>query len=309
VWVWRIRRLLAREPVDVVMAHGGWTPHVVAAAARRAGPLLVWQRILPFADKVWHPVLRPAQQAVVRRFDVAAALTGDMAEEMRRLGFRGPVWTIPNFRKPDRFVDVDRGEAGVRLRSEVGVPADVPLLGYVGHLIEQKRPERLLEVLVLLHRRGCACHLVVAGSGPLADDLLRRADRLGVAGAVSFLGHRSDVEWVLGGVDVALLTSESEGIPGVAVEAVMSGCPMVTVPVGGVAEVIDDGVTGIVLDGYEPAAMADAVTELLADADRRAAMSDSGRKRVDGLSAAGIAATYAERLTIALEARRQGPRP
>jgi hypothetical protein len=55
--------------------------------------------------------------------------------------------------------------------------------------------------------------------------------------------------------------------------------------------------------------MADAVTELLADADRRAAMSDSGRKRVDGLSAAGIAATYAERLTIALEARRQGPRP
>jgi glycosyltransferase involved in cell wall biosynthesis len=302
-WAWRLRRLLAQEPVDVVMAHGGWTPHVVALTVRRGGPLLVWQRILPFVDKIWHPAVRPVQSAVARRFDASVALTEGMANELRRLGFRGPVWTIPNFRKPDRFLAIDRSEAAVRLRAEVGVPADVPMIGYVGHLIEQKRPDRLLEVMAVLGTRGCPAHLVVAGSGPLAGDLTARAQKLGLAETVTFLGHRSDVEVIFGGVDVALLTSESEGIPGVAVEAVMSGCPMVTVPVGGVAEVIEDGVTGIVLDGFEPTEMAEAVAGLLADEVQRAAMSEAGRKRADGLSAAGTAAVYAERLTAALAER------
>jgi glycosyltransferase involved in cell wall biosynthesis len=303
VWAWRLRRLLAEKPVDVVMAHGGWTPHVAALTVRRGGPLLVWQRILPFADKIWNPAMCRVQSAVARRFDAGVALTDDMADELRRLGFRGPVWTIPNFRKPDRFLAVDRDEAAARLRAEVGVPADVSLIGYVGHLIEQKRPDRLLDVMAHLRARDCPAHLVVAGSGPLAEDLVARAERLGVAGAVTFLGHRSDVEWVFGGVDLALLTSESEGIPGVAVEAVMSGCPMVTVPVGGVAEVIEDGVTGIVLDSFEPADMAEAVADLLADEDCRTAMSEAGRKRADGLSAAGTAAVYAERLAAALAER------
>jgi glycosyltransferase involved in cell wall biosynthesis len=306
-WLGRLRRLLAGHPVDVVLAHGGLAAEVASLSVGRRGPLLVWQRILGFPDTVWNPLQRQVLRTVARRVDAGVALTADMAGELRRLGFRGPIWTIPNFRKPDRFLAVDRAEAAARLRAEVGVPADVPLIGYVGHLIGQKRPERLLDVQALLYARGCKAHLVVAGSGPLADDLATRAEQAGVGGSVTFLGHRADVEWVFGGVDLALLTSESEGIPGVAVEAVMSGCPMVTVPVGGVAEVIDDGVTGLVLTGDDPAEMADAVAALLADEKRRAAMSEAGRKQADGLSAAATAAVYAERLTTALAARSTGP--
>jgi glycosyltransferase involved in cell wall biosynthesis len=294
VWSWRLRRLLAHQPVDVVLAHGGWTPHVAALAVPRGGPVLVWQRILGFPGKVWNPVLRPLWAAVARRVDAAVALTDEMTDEMRRLGFRGPVRRIPNFRKPDRFVDVDREEAARRLRAEVGVAADVPLIGYVGHLIEQKRPERLLEVMALLRGRGVAAHLVVAGSGPLADDMVALAERLGVADVVTFLGHRADVEQVFGGVELALLTSESEGIPGVAIEALMSGCPMVTVPVGAVDEVVDDGVTGVVLGSSEPEAMAAAVADLLADGSLRSSMSEMARKRATDLSAASTAAVYAE---------------
>lgn len=300
---WRLRRLLSEEPTDVVVAHGGWPAEVVALAVRRRGPLLVWQRILGLPDKVWDPVRRRWWGIVARRFDAGVALTGDEAVELRRLGFRGPVWVIPNFRKSARFRELDRGAAGARLRAEVGVPEGVALIGFVGHLVQQKRLDRALEVLALLPAQGCRAHLVVAGTGPLLRDLEAQAESLGVAGAVTFLGHRDDVEWVFGGVDLTLLTSEAEGIPGVAIEALMAGCPMVTVPVGGVTEVVEHGVTGLVLEDDDPATMAEAVARLLADDDTRAAMSRASRLRTDRFSASAAAAVYAQRLTAALAKR------
>jgi glycosyltransferase involved in cell wall biosynthesis len=300
---WRLRHLLADEPVDVVLAHGGWPAEVAALALPRGGPLLVWQRILGFPDKVWSPVRRRWWSAVASRFDVGVALTDDLAVELRRLRFPGPIWVIPNSRKPHRFRDVDRTVAAARLHSDVGVPSDVPLIGFVGHLVHQKRPERALEVLARLRTQGSPAHLVVAGTGPLRPDLEAQAECLGVAGAVAFLGHRSDVEWVFGGVDVVLLTSEAEGIPGVAIEALMAGCPMVTVPVGGVTEVLEHGVTGLVLDGDDPEEMAAAVAHLLDDHETRATMGRNGRLRTDRFTASATAAVYAERLTAALAER------
>jgi glycosyltransferase involved in cell wall biosynthesis len=300
---WRVRRLVAAEPPDIVLAHGGWPTQVVALAAGRRGPPLVWQRILGFPDKMWRPLRRRWWSAIVRRVDAAVALTTDQGAELRRLGYRGPVWVIPNFRKPDRFRTVRRDVAGASLRADVGVPDGTPLLGFVGHLVRQKRPGRALDVLAQLKQRGCAAHLVVAGAGPLRPDLEAHARRIGVGGAVTFLGERDDVERVLGGVDLALLTSEAEGIPGVAIEAVMAGCPVVSVPVGGVAEVIEDGATGLVLETDDPAAMADAVQRLLADDETRAAMSRECRSRTDRYSASAAAAVYARRFGEALAGR------
>ena len=93
--------------------------------------------------------------------------------------------------------------------------------------------------------------MVVVGDGALRAELEARAERLGVADTVTFLGHRDDVEWVFGGVDLALITSDTECMPGVSIEALMAGCPMVTVPVVGVDRVVDHGVTGLVVDGFD----------------------------------------------------------
>jgi glycosyltransferase involved in cell wall biosynthesis len=294
---WRLRRLLSGDATDVVLAHGSWPVAVAALAVPRRGPLLVWQRILGLPDKVWGRVRQRWWATVAHRVNAAVALTDDQAVELRRLGFRGPVWVIPNFRKPDRFRDIDRATAAARLRAELGVPEGVPLIGFVGHLVQQKRVDRALDVLARLGAQGCVAQLVISGAGGLRPELEARAERLGVAGAVTFLGHRNDVEWVFAGVDLALLTSEAEGIPGVGIEALMAGCPMVTVPVGGAADVVKDGVTGVVLDSFEPVAMADAVARLLADDELRAAMSRASRLRVDRFSASTAAVAYAEGLT------------
>ena len=298
-----LRRLLAEEPADVVLAHGGWAAQIAALTVRRRGPLLVWQRILGFPPEVWTPVRRLWWRAIAARVDIGVALTDDLESELRRLGFDKPVWIIPNSRQPERFQALDRRALTARLRDELGVPPGQHLIGFVGHLVRQKRPERTLEVLALLREMDCPSHLVIVGDGPLRVALEREVVTRDLDGFVTFLGHRPDVELVLGGVDLALLTSEAEGIPGVAIEALMSGCPLVAFRVGGVDEVVVDGVTGVLIEGDDPAEMAEAIMSLLADGELLTTMSDEGRRRSRHFGASAAASIYEARLSAALAAR------
>ncbi len=299
VWsrcAWRLRRLVRREPVDVVIAHGGSAARVAAVALPRRGPLLVWQRILGFPQDVWKPTRRLFWRRVATRMHAAVALTPELGEELGRLGFAGPVWVIPNSRQPYRFEGVDRSVEGARLRRRIHVEPDVPLVGFVGHLIGQKRPERALAVLSGVRERSHGAHLVIAGDGPLREGLEREVRERKLEDHVSLLGHRNDVERVLGALDVLILTSESEGIPGVAIEAQMAGCPVVTFPLGGVADVVEDGVTGVVLPQADTSLMAERVAELFEDPGRRRAMSAEARRRTPLFAARRTAAVYETRL-------------
>lgn len=307
----RLRRLLTHETYDVVLAHGGGPALVAVLAMPRGGPVLVWQRILGFPASVWHGPRRRLWHAVATRVDAAVALTVPDREEMRRIGFTGPVWVIPNFRRPERFLAIDRTAAAEALRAEIGVTPELELVGFVGHLVPQKRPERALEVLVELQRRGRKAHLVVAGDGPLRPRLEEQVQAHGLDDAVSLLGHRDDVELVFGGVAVSVLTSDAEGMPGVAIEAQMTGCPVVSFPVGGVDEVLEHGVTGEVLARPDTTLMAERVARILEDPALGARMSEAARERGSRFTAAQSAVRYEaslqELVDVARTARSRSP--
>jgi len=298
-----LRRLLASEPADVVMGHGGWATQVAVLSRRRDALPIVWQRILGFPPGFWRSAQRRWWQLLVRRIDATVALTEELADEVRRLGFKGPIWTIANSRRPGRFLDVDRDRAAIDLRREIGVANDIPLLGFVGHLVDQKRPERVLDVLACVRALGEQAHLVVVGDGPLRSRFEQEIRARGISEHVSMLGHRDDVERILGGLDLMLLTSDAEGVPGVAIEAQMAGCPVVTFPVGGVSTVVDEGQTGIVLDRSDTKLMAARCADLLRDPEFRRVLSEEGRRRAPLLSTNGTARTYASRLTELVEHR------
>jgi len=228
--------------------------------------------------------------------DAVVALTPQLEDEMRRLGYGGPVWVIGNARGPERFVAVDREHESVRLRHDIAVGNDIPLLGFVGNLSREKRPERTLDVLAGVLAQGQSAHLVVVGDGPVRAEFEREVHRRGLDERVSSLGHRPDVARLLGGLDVLLLTSDIEGIPGVAIEAQMAGCPVVTFPTGGVRDVLEDGVTGVVLDRPDTALMTEHVLRLVRCPDLRARMGNEGRQRADTFSTARVAEEYSDRL-------------
>jgi glycosyltransferase involved in cell wall biosynthesis len=305
----RIRRLLRdEEPYDVILAHGGWAAQVAALAAPDPGPILVWQRILGFPPMVWTPGRRQWWKMIASRFDAGIALSDDLEDELRRLGFDGPVWVIPNFRQPQRFLDIDREAEAKRQRAELGLADDVDLIGFVGHLVDQKRPHLTLEVLRSLLDQGRSVHLLLAGDGPLRSTLEKTARALRVEDDVTFLGHVDDVERVFGAVELAMITSSAEGIPGVAIEAQMAGCPVVTFRIGAVEEVVEHGVTGIVVDPPEPAEMAERIGDLLSDPAARRAMGDEARARSSRFSAGQTADIYLNRLVsllVDLQVRRR----
>jgi glycosyltransferase involved in cell wall biosynthesis len=289
-------RRLATEPVDVVVAHGGRAVEAAVLARRRGRPLIVWQRILGFPARMWRPWAQLRWRVVVRRIDAAIALTADLGDELRRLGFTGPIWTIPNFRDPEPFLAVDRADAGRHLRRELAIASDVGLIGLVGHLIAQKRPDRALDTLAAVHALGESAHLVVAGDGPLRTQFVRDVEARGLAPFVHVLGHRSDIPQILGALDVLILTSDAEGLPGVLIEAQMAGCAIVTVPVGGVRTLIDDGQTGVVTDAIDHHEVAARVVALLRDPPERQRIGERARRQAVRFTSSEAAATYAERL-------------
>lgn len=286
------RDFVRQQRPDLVVVHGGWPAQVAAVALGRDGVPVVWQRILDFPPALWRPARRRWWSWVAGRVDGVVALTDTMAAEMVRLGYRGAVRVIPNSRRPERFVTVDRAASSVRLRAELGLGSDVTLLGLVGHVVAQKRPDRAVDVVAAVRAAGGSVHLVVGGTGPLRADVERQVADLGLHDAVSFLGHRDDIEQVLGAVDLLLLTSDAEGIPGILIEAQMAGCPVVTVPVGGVAAVVEDGVTGAVLASFDVAEMADRVLALVGSPDGLVRMGSEARLRSVRFSTAVVAARY-----------------
>lgn len=301
----RLRRRLDRERYDVVVAHGGRAVTVAAMARRAGGPSIVWQRILGFPRGWRWAVRKPWWRAIANRTDAAVALTPQMRDELVDLGFDRPIWVIPNFRDPTRFAGLDRASESERLKRELGIERDVALIGLVGHLIEQKRPERAVEVLAHARSAGARIELVVAGDGPLREDMRTAARDRGLAAHVHVLGHRHDVERILAGLDVLILTSDDEGIPGILIEAQMAGCPVVTFPFAGAATVVADHETGIVLPAADSELMATEVLRLLADPDARRQMAARGRARGAEFSLERAAGRYEDHIGALLRAQRR----
>ena len=139
----------------------------------------------------------------------------------------------------------------------------------MGRLTGIKRPDRAVAAVAALRASGVDAHLLIAGDGDLRAITERQAAVLG--DAVTFLGWTSEIGVVLSAADVVLLTSDNEGMPVTLVEAAHSGVPAVATDVGGVGEVVTDGVTGLVVPPTVEA-VADGLAALLTDAGRRTGM-------------------------------------
>ena len=149
------------------------------------------------------------------------------------------------------------------LREALGVPAGTRLIGTVGRLNWAKDQDGLIRAFARVHAQRPDTALVLVGDGELRASLQATAAAAGVAPAVHFLGDRSDVPALLQGLDLFALSSLSEGYSMALLEAAASALPIVATDVGGNAEIVHDGRTGLLVPDGDPAALAEAIGQLL----------------------------------------------
>jgi glycosyltransferase involved in cell wall biosynthesis len=120
--------------------------------------------------------------------------------------------------------------------------------------------------------------LLVVGEGPLKEELKSRAEEIGIASRIIFTGERDDVSRLLSISDVFVLSSvEREGLSIAIIEAMASGLPVVSTLVGGIPEVVEDGMNGFVVAPNDDGALAEALETLIRDENLRKKMGANGR--------------------------------
>ncbi|GAB4572804.1 MAG: glycosyltransferase family 4 protein [Anaerolineae bacterium] len=175
----------------------------------------------------------------------------------------------------------DRQAARVALRAELGLPADAPLLGMVCRLIPQKGIPYALRAFAQVAAQFPTAHVVIAGDGVLRDALEALAYDLGLGARVHFLGWRTDTPRIFAALDIFLMPSLWEGFGLVLLEAMAQAVPVIGSAVSAIPEVVADGETGLLCPPEDVACLAEAMTALLADPERRAAMGAAGRERLE----------------------------
>jgi sugar transferase (PEP-CTERM/EpsH1 system associated) len=307
--VLRVRHALRELCPDVVHTHQLATLLYGGAAARSLG--------VPVVVHTEHGRERYATRLKTRllgrtagRFcDVFYCLTADMAGEVRAARI------VPDrkLRVIHNGIDIAKFQAATdddraATRGSLGVPTDAPLIGTVGRLSEVKRQDVLIRAFARVRQTVPTAHLVLVGDGPLLSELQSLAAALDVADAVHFAGYQPHSGPFLRAMDVFALTSRSEGMPQAVLEASVIGLPVVASRVGGLPEVIEEGVTSLMFPSGDDAALAAALCDLLSDPTRRRALGSAARARVETkFSVARMAGDYHRDFLQLLQARGRAP--
>jgi N-acetyl-alpha-D-glucosaminyl L-malate synthase BshA len=278
-----ILRVHRNTALDLLHAHYA-LPHAVSAILARSAAALDGTRSAPKVVTTLHgtditivgsdPSYAPLTQFVIAASDAATAVSESLAADTKRhfcseAGAACEIEVIPNFVDTERFRPLPDGRPG-------GGP---PLAVHVSNFRPVKRVPWLVEAFGRA-TAGTAARLMLVGDGPDQAAARRRAQELGLGARVSFLGERDALPELLAPADLFLLASEEESFGLSALEAMSCGVPVVATRVGGIPEVVLDGVTGLLAAKDDQGAYAARIAELLFDRSRAARLGTSARALV-----------------------------
>ncbi len=168
---------------------------------------------------------------------------------------------------------------GHDIRRELGISREAEVIVTVAALRPQKALDRLVRGAPLWRERHPDLHILLVGSGPEEARLRALAESLGVTDVIKLLGRRRDVADLLAAADLAVCCSHYEGLPLSVMEYMGAGRAVVATAVGGIPDLIDDGVHGVLVPPGDEAGFISAVDELLSDRDRRDRLGAAARAR------------------------------
>lgn len=274
---YRLIRFIRRNRIDVIHAHVFESYVWCCLVSAASGVSLIRTVVSSRRDApVWTRPVEWLCSAFTKKF---ICFTQASRSEMTDYGIsRSKLEVIPN--GIDLCATQVTEERIDRVRQKLGEISG-PVIGNVGRLTWHKNQALLLgAVSQVIPRTGGIC--VIDGDGPLRNELAEQASALGISDRVRFPGWSDDVHALIALFDVFVLSSATEGVPNVVLEAMALDTPVVATDVGGVSDLVEDGVTGCLVAPGDPDAMAEAITDLLTDSEKAAELSGRARSQCLG---------------------------
>jgi glycosyltransferase involved in cell wall biosynthesis len=267
---------LVREGLALVRAHGIRVLHANSAAPA--------QFLVPVARRARLPLLTHLHIGYLRRSRYALLLhQSDLIVGVSRQVLAGPLqdgMATSRTQVIYNGIDFARLDAPARtdFRQSLGIAAGDLVVGTAGSLIHRKGQDVLLRALP---RLAATPHLLLAGEGPEREALTRLAASLGLSARVHFLGHVDDVADFYRACDIVALASRGDAFALVLAEAGYARKPVAATRVGGIAEVVADEMTGLLVPPEDADALARALQRLADDPALRARLGAAGRNQVE----------------------------
>jgi len=281
----RLILCVRRMRPDLIHAHSSKAGFLARLAGRVCGvPVIYTPHALPFLMACGSRKLRFYRFLEKRMRDATATLIAVSEEERQAalaLGYgERRVYFIPN-----GVARCDSRPVTIRANGVLRV-------GFFGRLTRQKGPDVLLEAVADVVAHMPQVHFSFYGAGPMADDLRKQAEERQLASHVHFHGaYRQDEAAArMRQVDVVAVPSRWEGCPYVVLEAFAAGVPVVAAAVGGVPDLIRDGVNGVCVAANDPEALCDGLLDVLRDPQKRRQLAEQGLVTAETRSIAAMAA-------------------
>lgn len=307
--VLRARKLIQELQPDIVHTHLLRADLMGGAAARWAGVPVVVSTVYAMGE-----FRRQKRRKADRLLDVACsrlathtiavsqAVADDLVERMRV--------------DPEDLTVIHTGieappavEAGAvaAMRRAWGVEEATPVVLTIARLSYEKGVDTLIDLAAVLHPTNPAIRFVVVGEGEDRAALSEKIEQLGLKDIVKLVGFAADVWPALAAADVVCIPSKAEGMPNVLLEAMAMGRPIAATRVGGIPEVIESYINGVMVEPGRTAELAKAVSRLVGDAALRARLGDAARRTArERFDAAEVAGRYEDLYRRLLERRSIG---
>jgi glycosyltransferase involved in cell wall biosynthesis len=279
---YRLYQLFREIRPDIVQTHAMHANLLARPAARWAGVrvLISTENALPDVERnVLRRALNAPLHALNKWLDRSSQRIVVASEAVRRwkdVAGRSEKFCVVG---PPLDLDMFTSAKTQRLRSRPRRQGSVPVLGVVGRLSAEKGHRFLIAAMPQILAQAPKAQLLVVGSGPLDAELRAQVEALDLTEHVQFLGYVHDVQTAFSRMDILIVPSLSDAFPLVTVEGMMMGLPVVGSRTGGIAEIIVDDETGLLVPPGDSAALAGACRYLLSRPDVARLMGQHGHER------------------------------
>jgi glycosyltransferase involved in cell wall biosynthesis len=276
-----LNRIIRSEGIDILVVHHykacvmGWW-----AGRKFRIPVLAYSRGYTAENRkmafyYW------LERQFLKRVSGVVAVSAGQAKRLRKYGIKpANFWVVHNAISVNWALTENSAEQHAKILAGLHIPLDAKIIVTAGRLSPEKGHRYLVEAIPAVYRERNDAFFVFCGDGPMTEKIMEQAKGLGVLDRCRFVGFRRDLAEIFSVMDLMALPSLSEGLPNVVLEAFAASKPVVASNIGGVPELVEEGISGYLVPPGRPEPLAKAILKMLGDSEKMQSMGAAGYERV-----------------------------